>query len=77
MKETQTQRLRPRNSLANWSWVSLGNNLNTPTVDEITIKQLPWHIFDDNSTENRPDQRHNDCDNRTSDDTESIEVDPV
>ena len=45
---------RPRNSLANWSWVGLGNNPNRPTVDKITRKQLQWNIFNYNSTENRP-----------------------
>ena len=34
-------------------------------------------MFDDNSTEHRPAQRHNDQDNRTSEDTESIEGDPI
>ena len=45
---------RPRNSLANWTWVGSGNNTNRPMVHEITRKQLQWHIFNDNSTENRP-----------------------
>ena len=46
--------IRPRKPLANWTWVSLGNNPNRPTVDEITKNQLQWHIFSDNNTENRP-----------------------
>ena len=45
---------RPRNSLANWTWVDLGNNPNRPRVDEITRKQLQLNIFDDNRTESRP-----------------------
>ena len=60
---------RPRNSLANWSWVDLENNPNRPTVDEITRRQFLWNIFDDNNTENRPGQRRNDY--RTSEETES------
>ena len=68
---------RPRDYLANWSWVDLENNPNRPTVDEITKKQLQWNIFNDNSTENRPQQRHNDYDSRTSEDTESIEGDHI
>ena len=69
--------IRPRNALANWTCVSLGNNPNRPRVAEITRKQLQWHIFDDNNTEKRPGQRCNDCNNRTSDDTESAEGDPI
>ena len=68
---------RPRNSLANWTCICLGNNPNRPTIDEITRKQLQWNIFDDNNTDNRPGQRCNDYDNRTSDDTESAEGDPI
>ena len=68
---------RPRNSLANWTCVGLGNNPNRPTIDEITRTQLQWNIFDDNSTENRPGQRHNDHDSRTSEATESVEGDPI
>ena len=68
---------RPRNSLANQTWVGLGNNPNRPTVDEVTRKQLQLHIFNDNSTAYRPGQRCNIHDSRTSDDTESIEGDPI
>ena len=40
------------------------------------MKQLQWHIFTDNNTENRPGKRHNDYHNRPSDDTESA-GDPI
>ena len=58
-------------------WVDIGNNPNRPTVDEIIRKQLQWNMSNDNSTENRPRQRCNDHDSRTSEDTESIEGDPI
>ena len=63
--------------MANWSWVDLGNNPNIPKVDGITRKQLQWNIFNDNNTDNRSGQRHKDHDSRTSEDTESIEGDPI
>ena len=68
---------RPRGPLANWTSVSLGNNPNRPTVDEITQGQLQWNMFSDNNTDNRQEQRHNNSDNRPSDETESIEGDPI
>ena len=68
---------RARKPLANWTWVSLGNNPNRTTENEIMREQSQWHILNDNNTENRPGQRHNDYDNRTSDDTESAEGDAI
>ena len=67
---------RPRPPLANWSSINMGNNPNRPTVDVITRNRLQLHIFCDN-TENRPGQRHNDFDNRTTDDTESVDGDSI
>ena len=68
---------RPRPPLANWSSVVLGNNPNRPTVNNITGNRLQWHILCDDNTENRPGQRCNDYDNRTSDDTERLDGDPI
>ena len=68
---------RPRPPLAKWSSVNSGNNPNRPTVDEKTRNRLQWHIFCDDNTENRPEHRHNGCDNRMSDDTESVDGDPI
>ena len=71
MKETQPQ-LDPEGPLANWTSVSLGNNPNRPTVDEITWGQLRWNMFSDNTTDNRQEWWCNDYDNRPSGETESI-----
>ena len=68
---------RPRKPLANCTSVSLENNPNRPTVDAITRGQLQWSLFNDNNTENRPGQRCNDYDNRTSDEPENAEGDPI
>ena len=66
---------RPRNALANWTSVSLGNNTNRATVDEIRRNRFQWHIFDDNNTEYRPGQRCNDY--GTSEETENAEGNPI
>ena len=68
---------RPRKALANWTSVSLGNKPNRPTFDEITRRQLQWNMLSDNTTDNRQGQRCNGHDNRPSDETESIEGDPI
>ena len=46
-------KLRPRQPLANWTSVRLGNNPNRPTVDEITQGQQQWNTFNYNT------HRHN------------------
>ena len=61
---------RPRKPLANWTSVRLGNNSDIPTVDDISHGQLQWNMLDDND---RHRQRHN----RPSEDTESVEGDPI
>ena len=47
---------RPRKLLANWTSVSLGNNPNRPTVDEVTRGQCQWNMFSDNNMDYRPGQ---------------------
>ena len=74
-KELTPARCRP--ALANWSSVNLGNNPKRPMVDKITKYGLQWHIFCDENTQNRPWQRCNDYDNRTTDDTESVDGDSI
>ena len=44
---------RPRKPLANWTSVSLGNNPNRPTANDVTRGQLQWNMFSDNNTDNR------------------------
>ena len=61
---------RPRKSLANWTSVRLGNNPGRPTVDDISHGQLQWNMLDNN---NGCRQTHN----RPSEDTESVEGDPI
>ena len=75
--ERDPAQTRPRKPLQNWTRVSLGNNPSRPTVDEIMREQLQWSIPNGNNTENRPGLRHNDYDNRTSDNTESAEGDAI
>ena len=60
---------RPRQQLANWTSVRLGNNPSRLTVDEITQGQQQWNEFNDNTHE----QNHN----RPSDETESVVGDPI
>ena len=60
---------RPRQPLANWTSVRLGNNPNRPTVDEITQGQQQWNMFNDNT--------HRQNHNRPSDETKSVVEDPV
>ena len=61
--------VRPRHPLANWTSVRLGDNPNRPTVDEITQGQQQWNMFNDNA--------HGQNYNRPSDETESVEGDPI
>ena len=53
MYEGELAPTRPRNPLANWTSVHLGNNPNRPTVDEIARRQLQLNMFSDNNTDNK------------------------
>ena len=46
----------PRQPLANWTSLRLGDNPDRPTVDDISHGQLKWNMLQDN---NRQRQRHN------------------
>ena len=61
--------VRPRQPLENWTSVRLGDNPNMPTVDEITQGQQQWNMLNDNT--------HGQNHNRPSDETESMEGDPI
>ena len=62
--------VRPRHLLANWTSLRLGDDTNRPTAQEISEGQLQWNMFNDS---NRQEQRHN----RTSDETESVNGEPI
>ena len=71
---------RPRKPLANWTSVSLGNNSNWPTVDEMTWGKFQWNVFNhntNNTTDNRQGHRHDDHDNKPSEEMESVDKDPI
>ena len=68
---------RPRAPLANWTSVSLGNNPNWPTIDEMIWAKLQWNMFSDNNTDNRQVHRYGDYDNKLSDKTESADGGPI
>ena len=68
MKETQPPP-RPRAPLANWKSVSLGNNPNQLTVDEMMQGQFQWNMVNDNTTDNRQGHRHDDHDNKPAEET--------
>ena len=60
---------RPRQQLANWTSVRLGNNPSRPTVDEITQGQQQWNAFNENT--------HGQSHDRPSEETESVVGDPI
>ena len=67
---------RPRKPLANWISVSLGNQPSRPTVDEMTLGQLQWNMVND-TTGNKQGHRHDDHDNKPSEEMESINGYPI
>ena len=63
---------RPRKPLTSWTSVRLGNNSDRPTVDDISHRHLQWNMLNDDN-EHGHRQRHN----RPSEDTESVEEEPI
>ena len=63
---------RPRKPLANWPLVTLGNNSERPTIDDISHGQLQWNMLNDNN-EHGHGQRHN----RLSEDIASMGGKPI
>ena len=59
--------VRPRHPLANWTSIRLGDNPNRPTEDEIS-GQLQWNMLDESNRQRQ---------NRTSDETESANGEPI
>ena len=68
---------RPRVPLANWTSVSLWNNLNWPAIDKMTQGQLQWNKFSDNNTDNRQGHRCDDYDNKPSYEIKSADGGPI